>query len=395
MKWKRTLWILWAANFSITAGTNLVIPFLPYYIEHLGVHQLEDLERWSGWVFSAQFVTSFLFQPLWGRIADKHGRKIMLLRAALGMCVVTTLMGFVTAPWQLLALRLLNGVFSGFISMAVSLQASITPTEYSGRALGLLQTGGIAGSLLGPLFGGVLAEAVGYRNVFLFTGGLFFIASLVVFFLVHEEKKTADTTSKAAKMDWATIKPILPVFVASFITNLGMMSIEPIVTVYTRTIYHGGHLELVAGLVVAITGFANLIGAPTLGRLGDRIGQRKTLLIAMSMSALAFLPQAWATGIVVLLLGRFLLGLFVGGMVPSLNVLVKKMAPPNLLATAYGFNTSSLFLGNLIGPLMGSHVAAAFGLRTVFYVTMAILLLDALFIWFNRHLGEQPEWEAD
>ncbi|MCK9906052.1 MFS transporter, partial [Frankia sp. Cpl3] len=153
----------------------------------LGVHQLEDVERWSGWIFSAQFVTSFLFQPLWGSIADKRGRKIMLLRAGFGMCVVTSLMGFVTSPWQLLTLRLINGIFSGFISMAVSLQASITPNEFSGRALGILQTGGIAGSLLGPLFGGLLAETFGYRTVFFITGALLSVASLVVLFFVHED----------------------------------------------------------------------------------------------------------------------------------------------------------------------------------------------------------------
>jgi len=405
--WKRTLWILWAATFTVTAGMSLVIPFLPLYIASLGVHSLQGIERWSGWVFSAQFVTSFLFQPLWGAFADRYGRKVMLLRAGFGMGIVTALMGLVGAVWQLLLLRLLNGVFSGFISMAVSLQASITPDEHSGRALGTLQTGAIAGSLIGPLAGGLLAETIGFHAVFYLTGALLLVASLIVAVFVREQRPQqqgnatplppsvqveaqlteGDVPGAGGRMHrLRALRPLIPVFIASTITQIGMMSIEPIVTVYAKTLYEGRHLALIAGLVVAITGIANLIGAPTLGRIGDRIGQRKVLVAALCLAALTYLPQALAVSIPVLLVGRFLLGLFIGGMIPSLNVLVKKLAPKNIQATAFGFNSSALFLGNFIGPLIGSTVAAAFDIRVVFYVTMAILLANAVSISFNRHL---------
>lgn len=386
LSWKRTLVILWFANFAVLAGMSLVIPFLPLYIETLGIHQLPDLERWTGWVFSAQFITSFLFQPLWGVLADKHGRKVMLLRAGFGMGIMTALMGLVGAPWQLLVLRFINGIFSGFISMSVSLLASVTPDEHSGRALGMLQTGTVAGSLIGPLAGGFLAETIGYKNVFFLTGALLLVASLIVMFFVHENVVPRETKKRPKKAGWVAIRPLLPVFVASLTTQVGMMSIEPIVTVYAKTLWHGKHIAMIAGLVVAASGIANLIGSPLLGQLGDRFGQRKILVTALIMAALAFLPQALAEGLGLLLVGRFLLGLFVGGMIPSLNVLVKKLAPKDMLATAFGFNSSALFLGNLIGPLLGSSVAAAYGIRSVFYVTMFVLLLNALTLAFNRRL---------
>ncbi len=390
MNWKRTLWILWAANFAVTAGMSLVIPFLPLYIETLGVHHLPDIERWSGWIFSAQFVTSVFFQPIWGSIADRHGRKVMLLRAGFGMGIVTALMGLVGAPWQLLLLRLLNGVFSGFISMAVSLQASITPNEHSGRALGTLQTGAIAGNLIGPLLGGALAEGIGFQAVFYLTGALLLVASLIVMFFVHEPVKNNAQQTGKAKGQLKDLSPLLPVFVASTFIQVGMMSIEPIVTIYAKTIYTGGHLAFFAGLVVATSGIANLIGAPLLGRIGDRIGQRKVLTLALVMAALTYLPQALAHTMTMLLAGRFLLGLFIGGMIPSLNVLVKKLAPQRMLATAFGINSSSVFLGNLIGPLLGSSIAAAFSIRDVFYVTMAVLLVNAVMIVVNRKLDIEP-----
>ncbi|HEX7057850.1 MAG TPA: MFS transporter [Bacilli bacterium] len=388
--WRKTLWILWAANFSVTAGMSLIIPFLPYYIEFLGVHDLQDVEVWSGWVFSAQFVTSFLFQPLWGSLSDKYGRKAMLLRAGFGMAIVTGAMGLVTSPWQLLALRMINGVFSGFISMGIALLAVITPNEHAGKALGTLQTGGIAGSLIGPLIGGILAEALGYNRIFFLTGILLLIASLIVLVYIKEPKSLRRKSVTKEKMDWQAMTHLIPIFIASFVTQLGMMSIEPIVTIYAKTLYSGLHLEFIAGLVVAITGMANLFGAPTLGKLSDKIGQRRTLLLAFVMAAAAFLPQALAGNITVLLVGRFLLGLFVGGMIPSLNALVKKLSPPNKQGTAYGFNTSAMFLGNLVGPLVGSHAAALFGIRSVFYITMSILLLNAVTIYFNRNLDSVP-----
>jgi DHA1 family multidrug resistance protein-like MFS transporter len=392
LNWKRTLGILWVANFFAMAGMSLVAPFLPLFIQTLGVQKLEDVERWSGWIFSAQFVTSFVFQPIWGRFADRHGRKLMLLRAGIGMGVVNALMGAVGSAWQLLALRLVNGVFSGFISMSVSLQASVTPDEYTGRALGTLQTGAIAGNLVGPLIGGVLAEWLGYRAVFFLTGGLLIVASVIVVIFVHENQGAKeDVVAEVGMKDGLLrLRPLFPVFFASIITQIGMMSIEPIVSIYTGTLYTGSHLATIAGLVVAMTGIANLVGAPTLGRLGDRIGQRKVLMLSLCAAALMYIPQALAGNVSVLLAGRFLLGLFIGGMIPSLNVLVKLKAPQELQATAFGFNSSATFLGNFVGPLIGSSVAAAYGIKYVFYVTMAILLANAVMVFFNRKLDVLP-----
>ncbi|TDY45251.1 DHA1 family multidrug resistance protein-like MFS transporter [Alicyclobacillus sacchari] len=381
--WKRTLVILWFANFCVTMGTSLIIPFIPLYLAQLGVHTEQSIDRWSSWVFSIQFVTSFIFQPIWGAFADRRGRKLMLLRAGFGMGAMTACMGLVTAPWQLLLLRFINGIFSGFISMAISLQASVTPAEQSGKALGTLQTGNIAGSLIGPLIGGVLSEWLGFQGCFFFTGALLVVASLIVLIFVHEPKVKREVRAKQ-RGSWRTLIGLWPVFLGSFMTQLAMMSIEPIVTIFTRHIYHGPHLSLVAGLVIATSGIANLIGTPTLGRIGDRIGQYRILLVAFLGAAMAFIPQSLAHNLALLLCGRFLLGLFIGGMLPSLQVLVRKLAPLEKQATAFGMNSSATFFGNLVGPLIGGSVAASYGIRSVFYVTMSLLVANAIVIAFNR-----------
>ncbi|MCQ6265871.1 MFS transporter [Fictibacillus sp. WQ 8-8] len=386
MYWKRSLWILWPANFLIAAGMSLIIPFLPLYIEKLGVSNIQSVEHWTGWIFSAQFITSFLFQPLWGSLADRYGRKVMLIRSAIGMGTVTALMGLVTGPEQLLVLRLINGLFSGFISMSISLQASVTPDKDAGRSLGTLQTGQIVGTLIGPLIGGFLSEIFGFEGVFFVTGGLILIAGMVVMFFIKEDVAVNKERSIKKKNEWGALKPLFPVFIAAAVTQLAMMSIQPIITLYTRTIYHGSHLTLVVGLISAVTGIANLIGSPILGRIGDRYGQRKVLIFSLIMAAFAFLPQVLATDVKVLLAGRFLLGLFIGGMIPSLNVLVKKLAPPNLQATAFGISSSARFLGNLFGPLLGTFVAAAYNIKDIFYITMIFLLINMVSIVRNKKL---------
>ncbi|WEG12420.1 MFS transporter [Pullulanibacillus sp. KACC 23026] len=391
--WKKTLSILWISNFIAVAGMSLIMPFLPLYIERLGVHKMSSVVQWSGWIFAAQMLTAAIFQPIWGAMADKYGRKPMLLRASIGMGVMTILMGLVTAPWQLLGLRLINGVFSGFISMSISLQASVTPDEESGQALGTLQTGQTAGTLIGPLIGGVLAELIGIRAVFIVTGVLLLGASAVVFFFVKENVAKKEREKRVIHK--GTRKKIFlmlfPVFIATLITQLGMMSIQPILTIYTKTIYTGKHLETIAGLVVAVSGIATLIAAPILGKYSDRIGQKKILTFSLIMAALSFLPQVLAHNVVMLMIGRFLLGLFVGGMLPALNVLVKKHAPDELQAQAFGLSSSFKFMGNLLGPLLGSSVAAMYNIRYVFYITMIILLINATMIAFNKKLGKVPK----
>lgn len=385
--------VLWISDFIAAMGMSIVLPFLPLYIEQLGVHETAAIEKWTGWIFAAQFVFSFLFQPLWGSMADKYGRKIMLLRAGFGMGIVTALMGLVTSPLQLLILRIINGIFSGFLAMSVSLQASVTPDAKSGRALGMLQTGSIAGSLLGPLLGGILAENMGYHSVFFLTGGLLFLASFIIIFFVHEDHHEQVEQGASSVNHFSLMKPLFPVFLASFITNVGMMSIEPLATVYVKTLYHGVHLEFLAGLVVSITGIANLVGSPTLGKIGDKIGQRRILAFSLFMAAMSFIPQVFASGITMLLIGRFTLGLFVGGMIPSLNVLVKKLAPPEVQATAFGLNTSSLFLGNFVGPLIGSQIAAVWDIHMVFYVTMSLLIINSFMMYINHSVDCAPKHE--
>ncbi|GAY77391.1 multidrug-efflux transporter, major facilitator superfamily [Sporolactobacillus inulinus] len=170
-------------------------------------------------------------------------------------------------------------------------------------------------------------------------------------------------------------------FLTTFMVQLANMSIQPIITVYVKILSPGiEHLELMSGVVVAAAGLASVIAAPFLGKLSDRIGPRRILVYALVLTGIIFIPQAFVTNAWQLTVLRFLLGLTTAGLLPSINTLVKKMAPPSITGQLFGYNQSAQFLGTLGGSLLGGHMAAAFGIKYVFFSTSFLLLVNAVWV---------------
>jgi DHA1 family multidrug resistance protein-like MFS transporter len=384
--WKRNLYVCWFGSFVTTAGMSLVLPFLPLFIEELGVRTAAGVEQWAGAAFGATFLLSAIMSPVWGSLADQRGRKLMLLRASMGMAVIMALMGLVQNVYELVGLRLLMGGVSGYISAAITLVATQTPKEHAGWALGTLSTGTVGGTLLGPLIGGWLAEEIGLRHVFFVTGAILFLAFLVTFLFVRESFVRQENRQMTRQEVWKKVshpKMIWAMFLTTFMLQLANMSIEPIVTVYVKQLLHGAaHVALIAGMVVSASGFANVLAAPQLGRLSDRIGPRKVLLACLTFAALVFVPQAFVQSPWQLMALRFLLGIAMAGMLPSVNTLVKRSVPGSIAGRMFGYNQSAQYLGNIAGPVLGGQMAAHFGIRYVFFSTSALLLLNAF--WVHR-----------
>ena len=164
--WKRNLIVCWFGMFVTGVGMGQIAPVLPLYIDHLGIHDTALIEQFSGIAFGITFIVSAVFSPIWGQAADRFGRKPMLLRASLGMAVVIFSMGFAQNVYELIGLRLLQGVISGYGTACITLIATQTDKKYAGWALGTLSTAPITGSLLGPMIGGYIAETLGLENVF-------------------------------------------------------------------------------------------------------------------------------------------------------------------------------------------------------------------------------------
>ncbi|MBP2627957.1 MAG: major facilitator superfamily 1 [Firmicutes bacterium] len=384
--WKKNLYVCWFAVFIVSSGMSQMAPSLPLYIEHLGVHDIASIAKWSGIVFGSNFISLAIFAPIWGKYADKYGRKSMILRASLWLSIIVTCMGFVDNVYQLTGLRILQGALSGFQPAVITLVATQTPNERVGWSLGILFSGQVGGTLLGPLFGGYLSEIIGFRETFISIGFMCFVAFIASFLFIKESKViTTNQISLNFHEVWERLpnhKMMMCLFITTLVMQLALMSIQPIITVYiTHLSTDTNHIALISGAVFAASGLASILSAPRLGKISDQIGPQKVLLVALIVAGVLFFPQAfvehsWELGIL-----RFLLGLATAGLLPSVNSLIKQCTPDLITGRAYGYNQSAQFLGVFLGSVLGGQMAGTFGIHYVFFFTGTLLLMNAFLVY--------------
>ncbi|ADC48231.1 glycolipid synthesis enzyme LtaA [Alkalihalophilus pseudofirmus OF4] len=382
--WKRNLRILVVCQFIVMSAMTMIIPFLPLYLKELGVTNPQTLSLWAGIIFGANFLTAFLFSPFWGRMADRHGRKMMILRSGFGMALVISLTGFATGPVSLLILRLLNGVISGFIPASIGLVSTNTPKEKVGYALGVLQSGTVAGAICGPLIGGVMAQAFSYQMVFFLTGLCILVAALGVLFFVRESFTPVSKEQKTStKEDFIAVtkqKPVLSLYLVIFLIQLAIMGVNPLLSLFVTELTPAENVAFFAGLAISVMGFANMMTAPFLGKLSDKKGAHHVLIYSMLGVAMFSIPQAFVADIWQLIALRFMVGLCLGGLLPAANTLIRLHAPNGMESRTYGFSNSAMYLGTMIGPIIGGWIIANVGVRGLFLVCAAILLVNVAIV---------------
>lgn len=386
--WEQNLFVLWFGTFMAGIGFSLVMPFMSLYIDTLGNYNTTQLNFWSGLTFSSTFLVTTLISPWWGKLADQKGRKLMLLRASLGMAIVISLMGCVTSVYQLVALRLLQGIFAGYVSNATALVATGTPKEKSGQVLGTLATGSVTGTLLGPLLGGISASAFGYRPTFFITGIILFLVFLLSLFFVHETfvpvKKENMSSAKQIFKELKYPHVVIGMFVTTMIIQASNNSISPIISLYIRQLLHGhGNVTLVSGIIASIPGIATLIAAPRFGRLGDRIGSERILAIGLAFAILVYIPMAFVTNVWELAFLRFLIGISDACLLPAVQALITKYSPHHTAGRIFSYNQSFQATGNVVGPMIGSSVSSVFGYRGVFLSTSFLVFVNFLLVRRN------------
>ncbi|GEP19641.1 multidrug efflux MFS transporter [Pediococcus argentinicus] len=394
--WEQNLFVLWFGTFIAGTAFSEIMPFLSLYVNTLGNFTKPQLALYSGITFSATYLITAIASPMWGRLADRRGRKIMILRASLGMAIVLGAMGFVQNVWQLIALRLLQGVFSGYISNANALIATETPKEHSGQALGFLSTGYVSGNLIGPLLGGIMASIFSYRITFLITGVLLLIVFALSWIFVHEHfqpvatAKAISTKQVIAKLD--NPKMVVGMFVTTMIIQASNNSIAPIISLYVRELMHGGAgVTIAAGIVASIPGIANLFSAPRLGELGDRIGTEKILSIAFIFAIFMYIPMAFVPSVFLLAVFRFFVGISDGAMLPAVQSILAKRSPAEVTGRVFSWNQSFQAIGSMVGPLIGSIVSGIFDYNMVFIATSVLVLINFLYFQWLRKSSNKTQ----
>lgn len=355
----------------------MVIPFLPIFLLQIGVRQ--NTEMWSGLLFSSAFFAGALSSPFWGRVADKYGRKPMIIRAGFSLFIIYTLTAFVTNPYQLLVLRISMGLLAGFVPGAIALIGTNTPGNKVGYALSLISSAGASGGIAGPLLGGGIAQLVGNRWAFASAGMIVCISTLLIIFWVKEENFTPSNEKGSVANDireaW-TNRPFILVLLLTIVTSCSVMTVEPILPLYIVKL--GGSSDkasLIAGVVFSLPGIASALFAPYWGRWADKVGFQKVLVIGLFGGGVGMLAQTlfghiWGFSVI-----RFVFGIFFCAVYPALNGLVVKSTSDDFRGRAFGLNQTANQIGGMAGPMIGGFIGGIFPVQSVFIVTGILLLL--------------------
>jgi DHA1 family multidrug resistance protein-like MFS transporter len=385
--WKKNLYSIWIAQFFAMAGMSMVIPFLPFYIRELGITDSKQLEYWSGLVFAAPFISSFISTPIWGSMGDKFGKKPMVIRAMIGISLAQILIFFSQNVVQLFVFRIVQGAVSGFIAASLALVSSGTPKEKSGYAIGILQTSISAGTIVGPFLGGFLADIfTNYRNVFIVTAIFCFISGILVLMNVWEPEK--ENKGKAfnviENIKFSLRSPRIKVALISIcVAQIAITMPQPVFALFIESFIKGSkYISSITGAIVGILGVTMVIASPYWGKRNDAKGFKKNLLFAMTGASLALMLHPAVSNVFQLFPIRAFLGFCAGGIIPVFYSYIAKNTPSERKSGIMGIASSSTIFGNLLGPVLCTLLTLKFNIEIIFLISGLLIFVNTIFVWY-------------
>jgi DHA1 family multidrug resistance protein-like MFS transporter len=382
--WKRNLWIIWFAEFTAIVGFAIAMPIFPFYVQELGISDPDEVKFWSGVVSSAPALMMAIASPIWGSLADRRGRKPMVVRAMFGGAVVMSLMGLAQNVQHLALLRAFQGMLTGTVAAATTLVASSAPRKQSGYALGMLQMAVYSGASAGPFLGGLIADTLGSRIAFWAAGGLLLIGGLLVAFLVREDFQPLP---RPAKEGWRALRrnivlllalPLLSIFSVRLMMRTASRLMGPLLSLFVQELAPAAPAITLSGVVQGVAAAAGATGAIVLGRTSDRVGPRKVLTTcALALSSL-HAAQFFVTGVTQLALLQMGSGLAMGGTLAAISATLATLSPEGREGIVYGIDSTIVSIANAVGPMVGTMLAVTWNLRAPFLAAAALFSLAGL-----------------
>lgn len=384
--WQKNLWasvVIQILNLlAFQAGAVLV----PYYFQDLGITDIKQVATWTGAWQSVGAVSFAIFTPIWGAMGDRYGRKPNLVRASVATAVMLALTGLVNAPWQLLVLRVLQGMLTGTPAAATALVAVGTPQKQLAYALGLLQTAFFIGMSLGPMVGGYIGDAVGFRSTFFISAIVVLIGLFIVIKFIHEPEESHEVKQAARQTnilhsfrELLGVPALAILTVLTVVINLTASILSPAMPIFIQQLIPPDKTPAsVAGTVFGVGAMAAAVSAMVVGKLSARIGHSRALLICSAGVALLYVPQGLAPTATFLGVFSALQGLFRGGLGPNLSAMVVGSVSKDKTGSALGLNSSASSVGFAVGPMLGAAIMASTSTRMVFFVAAALFGLVTL-----------------
>lgn len=378
-------------------GMSLVVPFLPFFIRELGVTDEVQVSRWSGLAFAAPFMVSLFMTPIWGWLGDRYGRKLMVIRAIFGLGIAQVLVGLSQNVIQLFVFRMAQGLVSGFIAAALALISVTAPKDRTGYAIGILQTATAAGTVIGPIFGGAMADVIGYRPIFFIVAGLCFLSGILVVARADDvpvEARPRTSHPFFSNFRYTFTSPRLKVaLLLIVICQISIGLVQPIFALFVESFeVSKEYLATIAGVVFSTVGIFSVISSPWWGKRNDREGYKKNLLISSAGGAIAYLLHTVVYAIPPLVALRAVLGFCIGGIIAPLYSFISKYTESDRRGAVMGIASSFYVLASIIGPIGGGYIGAHFGVRTAFGLSGVLLFMVAGIVYgFLQEEGPPTE----
>lgn len=388
--WKIILAILTVNVIFMAASYTMLIPFLPMYlINELGVSQ-NDVKMWSGAIFSITFLIAGILSPVWGKMADKKGKKPMAIRSGLGLAIAYLLGAVVTTPEQMFGVRILQGFAAGLWSVCLAIATSTVPIDKLGVSLGIMQSGLTVGNVLGPLIGGTLASMFGMRTSFL-VGGIMLLAITIIFYMYIPEPPKTISDKKVMQQEQPDLlkRPVIKeaLLYAGFV-QMVILLIQPMLSLYVAELTHSmENIVFVSGVVFSLVGIASAITAPFWGRFGQKRGFYISLSLAALTAGIATAGSALPDSLMMFAAANFVVGLFFAGINPSISAILANATDAHQRGRVFGFMFSAQQFGSMVGPLAGGLIATYFPIKAVFYTAGTVLIIISIVV-FVKHKHE-------
>ncbi|MCJ2158992.1 MFS transporter [Leuconostoc mesenteroides] len=375
----RNFKIAWIGTFMAGMAFSEAMPFLALYIMQISHFNQAQVSFYAGISYAASYLVVILVSPIWGKIADQHGRKPMLLRTAAGMGIVIILLSCVTNIWQIIILRLCQGLFDGYTPSVIALIAAETPLEERSVVISKLSTGYIIGGLMGPLIGGVLATIFSIRMTFFITGIILLCVAFISFYGIQEnfQKINTSPTEKLAssKKESVWTVPILILLSATMLIQFVESAIIPYVSLMIKYLLFSEHyLTIMTGIVSALPGVSTAVFATSVGKMSSHFGTLKILKLCELAAIIIYALLGMTTSLMFFAGLRFLIGIANAGMTPMIQVLLSKAS--NRLSTVFSMSLSAQSLGSLAGSILGAYLSQFMPLNNLFYIASGALMIS-------------------
>ena len=383
MPWVVTLTILVASAFLMDMSFTMITPFLPVYLSSELGAKASEVDMWSGAVFAVTFFVSGLLGPVWGVLADRKSRKLMALRASIGLTISYALCGIVQTPMQLFAARFFQGLCAGLYPALLALLAASIPARKTGLSMGLMQGGMTVGAVVGPFVGGVLADYFGMRESFFVASIALGLISLLIGFCIKEKSRTIKVTSRNW-FDWSVLRQpaIFKMLIACAVIHASLFSAQPILPLYIAQLQGGmDNIMMLSGTIFSVCAISIMIASPILGAAGQKYGFLKVLSCSLFFAGLLISAQVLGRTPLEFGVWRFIAGFAIAGLIPLVNSIISTECPPDKKGEVFGFNFLTGHAGMALGPFAAGALSGWFGYQAV--IVASGLILFPLIVYLN------------